>query len=812
MTQSTLTDGTTSYTTHYTVDDRDRITSVTEADGQTSTIEYNHAVTGCGVRDLPTKKTAPDGTETKFEYDARQRLTKVIDPLNGNIQYEYNARGDLISLTDPNSHKTEFTYDGNRRLIQKKTPSLKTDWSTGVTTTTNEITNYKYDADGKLTREEKVSASTGNVYVTQNTYDQLGRLSRRVQKVETPAGVLITTDDDSNYQYSRQIDGISLTEATNAGVKIEYYDNDKIKPFLPKAAKVSSNLVGNPWGVLEFDHSYALEYTDTLYYLIDTASQNYIMSYGLPLSNSVYSFLSNYFGSEAREFSSTYDAFLRKTQLTGRYDSNSQTDYSFDSAGRLASTVYKHFTTAPDYDTLMSETLTYGTLSRNLTQVNRGSVFGIFTYGYDNNHQLTSVQFTDGSTPQYLGSLVSNRSWSYDANGSRSTDSQLSGTASITANALTSTAAFDYYYDPHGFGRIAGRKAKGTHIMEIFDYRVDGKLTHYMKFNDLNDNRTFDTGESLVINVYYFYDALDRRISKKISNPSESYYQSYAYYGQEDRIYFAKNGDGEEYWYLDGLNEVDEHYGQMKITSSSTREWNDYITDHLGSVLNGEAAAGKMTFGAHGESLASVAAISSSQNPVIYGFAGRQLDPETGLYYNRARMYDPALGRFTTRDPIGFDGGDSNLYRYVKNSPQMARDPAGLYPDDPAYIPGPAGTAGALPGPYNQGLNLGLALGTGIGFGVVATPALVGSLGTLGSAALNACLMNPALCNHVVASGGVGFISGLINGIDSSKVKIPGFLNSNGVYMNQTTANAYGAGEFLGYLLGKGINACPKKP
>src|SRR5262249_13032938 len=58
-------------------------------------------------------------------------------------------------------------------------------------------------------------------------------------------------------------------------------------------------------------------------------------------------------------------------------------------------------------------------------------------------------------------------------------------------------------------------------------------------------------------------------------------------------------------------------------------------------------------------------------------YTGRELD-ETGLYYFRARYYDPALGRFLQEDPLGFAGGDVNLYAYVNNSPLVANDPLGL--------------------------------------------------------------------------------------------------------------------------------------
>ncbi len=45
----------------------------------------------------------------------------------------------------------------------------------------------------------------------------------------------------------------------------------------------------------------------------------------------------------------------------------------------------------------------------------------------------------------------------------------------------------------------------------------------------------------------------------------------------------------------------------------------------------------------------------------------------------RARYYDPAVGRFISEDPLGFDGGDVNLYGYASNSPMMMIDPLGLY-------------------------------------------------------------------------------------------------------------------------------------
>jgi len=55
------------------------------------------------------------------------------------------------------------------------------------------------------------------------------------------------------------------------------------------------------------------------------------------------------------------------------------------------------------------------------------------------------------------------------------------------------------------------------------------------------------------------------------------------------------------------------------------------------------------------------------------------------LYYMRARYYDPVIGRFISEDPIGFEGGDVNLYAYVGNNPMNFVDPEGLEKSDSGY-------------------------------------------------------------------------------------------------------------------------------
>lgn len=66
---------------------------------------------------------------------------------------------------------------------------------------------------------------------------------------------------------------------------------------------------------------------------------------------------------------------------------------------------------------------------------------------------------------------------------------------------------------------------------------------------------------------------------------------------------------------------------------------------------------------------------SSKANP--YQYTGQRYDPETGFYYYKNRYYDTDLGRFISRDPIGYRGG-ANLYTYVHNNPVDYIDLFGL--------------------------------------------------------------------------------------------------------------------------------------
>jgi RHS repeat-associated protein len=101
-----------------------------------------------------------------------------------------------------------------------------------------------------------------------------------------------------------------------------------------------------------------------------------------------------------------------------------------------------------------------------------------------------------------------------------------------------------------------------------------------------------------------------------------------------------------------------------------------YETDALGSTTSLSGATGTLansyTYDSFGNLTNSTGSLS---NPFRY--TARELDTETGMYYYRARYYDPGAGRFLSEDPISF-ATDIDFYLYVHNDPISYIDPSGL--------------------------------------------------------------------------------------------------------------------------------------
>ena len=102
------------------------------------------------------------------------------------------------------------------------------------------------------------------------------------------------------------------------------------------------------------------------------------------------------------------------------------------------------------------------------------------------------------------------------------------------------------------------------------------------------------------------------------------------------------------------------------------------LTDRMGSVRDVIDSTGAVKDHINYDGFGNIISETDASYRGRYAWTGRELDTETGLQYNRARYYDPKTGRWTSQDPLGFDAGDSNLYRYLANGGVNGSDPSGL--------------------------------------------------------------------------------------------------------------------------------------
>jgi RHS repeat-associated protein len=171
------------------------------------------------------------------------------------------------------------------------------------------------------------------------------------------------------------------------------------------------------------------------------------------------------------------------------------------------------------------------------------------------------------------------------------------------------------------------------------------------------------------ITTAHGYDGLGQRGRKTVNGATTRF----LYDGDNMVMQLAAAGAPQlEFTYYPGID------NPHAVRESSTGNVYHYVSNATGSVT---ALVSKTNYFvnqyAHkpfGESLSATEQIAQP-----FRFAGRELDAESGLYYNRARYYDPALGRFISEDPIGLAGG-VNQYAYAGNSPIDFTDPNGLAP------------------------------------------------------------------------------------------------------------------------------------
>jgi RHS repeat-associated protein len=119
---------------------------------------------------------------------------------------------------------------------------------------------------------------------------------------------------------------------------------------------------------------------------------------------------------------------------------------------------------------------------------------------------------------------------------------------------------------------------------------------------------------------------------------------------------------------------LSESAAQITVGTEARAYW--YISDHLGTAQLITDETGSVVWQGEYAPFGEVDVVLNELDN-RFRFPGQILDPESRLYYNWHRFYDPETGRYISADPIGLDGG-INLYAYVENNPVNWFDLMGL--------------------------------------------------------------------------------------------------------------------------------------
>ena len=714
----------------YTYTNDGLLSTVTDQDGNTESYVYDKAGN-------LTEQTDALGNRITYAYDIHGRLIRQTDARGNSESYAYDAAGNCIKRTDAMGTVTEMTYDMAGRMTEQS-----------VLTKAGKITNrYTYDAAGNiLTTTDAEGSRTvyryddyGNCIsktdcmgnVTEYVYDALNRLTGTSDAAGKEA-----------YTYDAQNNLIRHRTACGSGQETEYlytYTQDGMlkesKDPLQGISSIAYNRnrqiasVTDPLGnetAYQYDSAGRISRVRTA---ADTQTEYTYNAQGLLASEKTADAKTDY----------TYDALgriLTKVDALGRvtytYDANSNITKvteqqngrtttikrSFDALNRVTSvTDANGKTVSYSYDELGNRiSLTYpgGEIVRysydkcgDLLTVTEpdGSVN---TYTYDKKGRCTGLKRADGTEESYSydkadrlsaqtdknadGSLLHSYTYTYDGAGNII---KIGGTADTAAGHAVMT------YDRDN--RLA------TYNGEKVTYDERGNMLHGPLNGEMGDytydcrNRLIETKAADGTVTAYTYDAENTRLTEETENTRHTFVtDKETTYSQlltetisEKHLLTYKETATITYTYGNGLIS-----DSRKEAKGSNTEKRYYHYNHIGSTTAITDADGDLlysftygTYGeltgiydADGEQAEDTAAVIQAEN-LRFLYNGRY-GVETGangLYYMRARYYNPQIKRFINRDIIDGSITDSqslNKYSYVQGNPVNLIDPFGLCAQD----------------------------------------------------------------------------------------------------------------------------------
>jgi len=624
-TTMTLDSGRLNLTTQFGYDSYGDISSVTDANGNTTTETFD------ALRRLLTVTAPIAGISTAYSYfpDGMVKTMTRNAAAPEITQYTYTLTDQVSVVTDPLGNTVTTTYDQDDR---KQTVTSQ------VTAVQNRQLTYSYDALSRLYQMSDTTAgSPGTALEThaysansnetgftdadghQMTYLHDG-LDRRIQT---------TYPDTSAEMYTHDPNGNILQKTARSGQTIAYtYD------ALNRLA--GKNGAGEAGGAVTFGY----DYTGLLLQALDgTSATPYQMGYdtaGRPIS---------YTDQQGRNTQVQLDAVGNRTRLQWPAGTNGAgsyfVTYAYDALNRMTEIDANGSPAAPlakyQWDALSRPALlTHGDGTTDSAQYDTGD-----------NLLTLSEMFTGGSGVTFQNSWFKNH------------QRQSTAVSNTAFQYVPATGALGYSTDADN----AYTAVNATNLT----YDGNHNLT-YDGVNTLSydvENRLIQAQNALSGTSQYSYDPLWHRMQKSVNGVTTQFVLA----GDEEVADYSGAGAGTPQ-VLTVRGAGGSPVASIAVSSGAVAY---YHRDVLGSTvaLTQAGTSGAAETFAYGEFGAPAGGTGTS-----YLFAGYRYDAETGLYYVRARYYSPQLGRFLQTDPIGTMGG-RNLYAYASNDPLSRTDPNG---------------------------------------------------------------------------------------------------------------------------------------
>jgi len=568
-----------------------------------------------------------------YSYDSNGRLTSITSGAGAEartIGLGYSGDGYLATITDPLGHTTAFAYDAAGRVTAQTLPDA-------------EIIQFSYDASGNVTsitppgRPAHTFVYTAIDLLSAYTPPDVGAGSNQV---------LYTYDAD------RQVTGITREDGQTVG--LTYDDAGRLSTLILRRGQVNYSYdattgqlhtITMPDGsTLSYGYDGALLAAETwtgavaggVRYAYDDDFR--ISSVSVNGGNTI-----AFHYNEDSELTQVGELVVTRDPQNGLVTStavgNTTESWGHNGFGEPVSHSAAH--SATNLYAVQHTRDKLGRITEKTETISGAS--DIFKYTYDAAGRLVGVNKNDIAIATYT----------YDSNGNRLSHTGAGGTVSGAyddQDRLLQYGATTYTYTPNG---------------DLLTKTSEGQTTTY-ECDALGNLIAVTLGDGT--EIVYLVDGDNRRIGKKVNG---TLVQGFLYWDQVNPI--AE---------LDGAGNFISLFiyaTRANVPVYMVKDGATYriISDHLGSprlVVNtgtGEIVQ-RMDYDEFGNAI-------QDTNPGFqpFGFAGGIYDRHTKLVRFGARDYDAQTGRWTSRDPLLFEGGQTNLYVYVDNDPINQTDPLG---------------------------------------------------------------------------------------------------------------------------------------